>query len=66
MIERRHALAAYDEPRSHSADASLCLAERYVEGAWLVVSYPEDEAMPESVSALLALAQHEPAVGWAH
>ena len=65
MIERRHALAAYDGPRSHVADASLCLVERYVEGAWLVVSHPTDEAMPMCVSALLALAQHEPAVGWA-
>jgi len=66
MIERCHALATYDGLRSHLADATLCLAERYVEGAWLVVSYPEDEATPGSVSALLALAQHEPAVGWAH
>jgi heterotetrameric sarcosine oxidase gamma subunit len=66
MIERRHALADYDGPRSMPADGALCLAERLVEGAWLSVAFAGDQAPPDGMSALLGLARTDPAVGWAH
>jgi sarcosine oxidase subunit gamma len=66
MIERRHALADYEGPRGAPVDDALFLTERFVEGAWLSVSFANDKAPPGGMSALLELAPTDPDVGWAH